>query len=116
MPRHSCSFMRRMMQRQVTPNLCFTSACLDTASGQWLYSIMDWTNQVALVTGGARGIGRATAQLLAQRGAAVCVNYAAHKEAAEALLAEIAGVGGRAIAVKADVADASAVEAMVARA
>ena len=33
------------------------------------------------VTGGARGIGRATARLLAQRGAAVCVNYAAHADA-----------------------------------
>jgi NAD(P)-dependent dehydrogenase (short-subunit alcohol dehydrogenase family) len=36
---------------------------------------MEWRNQVAVVTGGARGIGRATARLLAQRGAAVCVNY-----------------------------------------
>jgi len=34
---------------------------------------MEWRNQVAVVTGGARGIGRGTAQLLAQRGAAVCV-------------------------------------------
>ncbi|HXW31270.1 MAG TPA: SDR family NAD(P)-dependent oxidoreductase [Xanthobacteraceae bacterium] len=37
-----------------------------------------WSGQVALVTGGARGIGRATALLLAKRGTAVCVNYAAH--------------------------------------
>jgi 3-oxoacyl-[acyl-carrier protein] reductase len=78
--------------------------------------MMDWRNQVAVVTGGARGLGRATARLLAQRGAAVCVNYAAHADAAEALVAEIATAGGRAIAVAADVADPAAVEAMVARA
>jgi 3-oxoacyl-[acyl-carrier protein] reductase len=77
---------------------------------------MEWRDQVALVTGGARGLGRATARLLAQRGAAVCVNYAAHSQAAEAVVAEIAGAGGRAIAVPADVAEAAAVEAMVARA
>jgi hypothetical protein len=40
--------------------------------------MMGWRDQVAVVTGGARGLGRATAWLLAQRGAAVCVNYAAH--------------------------------------
>jgi 3-oxoacyl-[acyl-carrier protein] reductase len=49
---------------------------------------MEWRNQVAVVTGGARGIGRATAELLAQRGAAVRVNYAVHAEAAEAVVAE----------------------------
>ena len=77
---------------------------------------MQWRDQVAVVTGSARGLGRATARLLAQRGAAVCVNYAAQADAAEALIAEIAAVGGRAIAVAADVADAAAVDAMVARA
>ena len=74
-----------------------------------------WSDQVALVTGGARGIGRATALLLAKRGAAVCVNYIAHVNAAEELVAEITAAGGRAIGAVADVADASAVEAMIAR-
>ena len=74
-----------------------------------------WRDQVALVTGGARGIGRSTARLLAYRGAAVCVNYAAHAEAAEELVAEIVAAGGRAIAVMADIAEAATVEAMVAR-
>src|SRR5438270_7318549 len=76
-------------------------------------SMMEWCNQVAVVTGGARGLGRATARLLAQRGAAVCVNYAVHADAAEALVGEITTAGGRAIAVVADVADSAAVEAMV---
>ena len=76
---------------------------------------MTWRDQVALVTGAARGIGRATAKLLAERGAAVCVNYAAHATAAEQVVAEIKAAGGRAIAAAADVADAAAVEAMAAR-
>jgi NAD(P)-dependent dehydrogenase (short-subunit alcohol dehydrogenase family) len=49
---------------------------------------MEWCNQVTVVTGVARGLGRATARLLAQRG--VCVNHAVHADAAEALVAEIA--------------------------
>ena len=40
--------------------------------------MMGWRDQVAVVTGGPRGLGRAGAWLLAQRGAAVCVNHAAH--------------------------------------
>src|SRR3981081_2157800 len=77
--------------------------------------MMEWRDQVAVVTGGARGLGRATAWLLAQRGAAVCVNYVAHADAAETLIAEIAAAGGGAIAVATDVADAAPVEAMIAR-
>lgn len=76
---------------------------------------MTWRDQVALVTGGARGIGRATARLLGQHGAAVCVNYAAHADAAAKVVEEITGAGGRAIAAAADVADAAAVTAMVSR-
>jgi 3-oxoacyl-[acyl-carrier protein] reductase len=74
-----------------------------------------WRDQVALVTGGGRGIGRATARLLAERGAAVCVNFAANADAAESLVAEIAAAGGRAIAARGNVAQAAAVDAMVAR-
>jgi 3-oxoacyl-[acyl-carrier protein] reductase len=43
-----------------------------------------------------------------------CVNYAVHADAAEAVVAEIATAGGRAIAVAADVANSAVVEAMVA--
>jgi 3-oxoacyl-[acyl-carrier protein] reductase len=76
---------------------------------------MAWRDQVALVTGGARGIGAATARLLAKHGAAVCVNYAQNAEAAESLVAEIIAAGRRTVAAKADVGDMAAVEEMVAR-
>ncbi len=65
-----------------------------------------------LVTGGSRGIGAATARLAAARGYAVCVNYAGRKDAADAVVADIEGAGGRAIAVQGDVADADAVAAV----
>src|SRR5262249_45380538 len=78
--------------------------------------LTDWRTQVAVVTGGARGLGRATARLFAQRGAAVCVNYARHAQAAQHLVAELKTAGGRAISVAADVADRAAVETMIARA
>jgi NAD(P)-dependent dehydrogenase (short-subunit alcohol dehydrogenase family) len=76
---------------------------------------MAWRDQVALVTGGARGIGAATARLLAKRGAAVCVNYAQNAEAAESLVAEIIAAGRRTVAAKADVGDMAVVEELVAR-
>lgn len=76
---------------------------------------MEWSDQVALVTGGARGIGRAIAARLARQGAAVCVNYRADSEAAQAVVQEIQGAGGRAVAVAADVADDAAVESMIDR-
>lgn len=74
-----------------------------------------WRDQVALVTGGSRGIGRAIARRLAREGAAVCVNYRARADAAESLVADIRANGGRAISVQADVADDAAVEGMVDR-
>lgn len=74
-----------------------------------------WRDQVALVTGGGRGIGRAIARRLAREGAAVCVNYLTRDDAAESLVADIRANGGRAIAVRADVADDAAVEGMVDR-
>ncbi len=64
---------------------------------------------VVLITGSGRGIGAATARLAARRGYAVCVNYVAKPERAEAVVGEIRSAGGRAIAVQADVADEAAV-------
>ena len=74
-----------------------------------------WTDQIAIVTGSSRGIGRAIARTLAARGAAVCINYTTRAAEAEAAADEIAATGGRVIAVQADVADVDAVARMVAR-
>jgi len=71
--------------------------------------------RVAVVTGGSRGIGAATAMLLAARGYAVAVNYTANASAAGAVVQEIHAGGGAAIAVQADVADEAQVLAMFAR-
>jgi len=60
--------------------------------------------KIALITGGSRGIGAATARMAAANGYAVAVNYVANAEAAQALVSEIEAGGGRAIAVQADVA------------
>ena len=76
---------------------------------------MSWREQVALVTGSGRGIGRSIARRLAREGAAVCVNYANRADAAESLVADIRANGGRAIAEMADVSDDAAVEGMVDR-
>jgi NAD(P)-dependent dehydrogenase (short-subunit alcohol dehydrogenase family) len=57
-----------------------------------------------IVTGGGRGIGAATARLGAARGYAVCVNYLSRRDAADAVVAEITGAGGRAVAIAGDVA------------
>ena len=69
--------------------------------------------KVAIVTGASRGIGRAVALGLAKAGAKVIVNYAGNAAAAEEVRQAIADIGGEAVAVQADVADATAVEAMV---
>lgn len=69
--------------------------------------------QVAIVTGGSRGIGRATAIALAAEGAHIVVNYASSSTAAEAVVAEVQGMGGEAIAVQADVSNVEQVDALI---
>jgi 3-oxoacyl-[acyl-carrier protein] reductase len=70
-------------------------------------------DRVALITGASRGIGAATARLLAAKGAAVGVNYARQAQAAEDVVRRIRNDGGRALALQADVTVQSEVAQMV---
>src|SRR4051795_392290 len=67
-------------------------------------------SKVALVTGASGGIGRAVATRLARDGFAVVGHYAGNADQARAVVEEVKAGGGRAIAVRADVADAADVE------
>jgi 3-oxoacyl-[acyl-carrier protein] reductase len=76
--------------------------------------ILDLNGRVALVTGGSRGIGRAISLALASCGASVAVNYRQRDNEAADVIAEIERIGGRAIAVRADVSLSGEVDAMIA--
>ena len=74
------------------------------------------TGKVALVTGGSRSLGAAIAKRLAADGAAVALTYSASPEKAADVVRAIEAAGGRALAIRADAADAAAVRAAVAKA
>jgi 3-oxoacyl-[acyl-carrier protein] reductase len=74
---------------------------------------VDLSGKIALVTGGARDIGRAVALSLADAGAAVGVNYHSSGDRATEVAREIEDNGGKAIAVKADVTSAKEIDAML---
>ncbi|GAB4461799.1 MAG: 3-oxoacyl-[acyl-carrier-protein] reductase [Armatimonadaceae bacterium] len=75
--------------------------------------MIDLSGQHIFIAGGSRGIGRATAQMAAQAGAAVSVNYVRDGSAAESVVAEIKDRGGKAAAFQADIAvDAEAERAV----
>lgn len=74
---------------------------------------MSFHNKVVVVTGGSRGIGRATALEFGRQGAAVVVNYLKDAAAAESVASEIVAAGGRAVVHQADVGDGQAAEGLI---
>jgi len=70
-------------------------------------------NQVAIVTGASRGIGRAVALGLGAAGAKVVVNYARSSTAADEVVAQITAAGGTALALQADVSDEAQVDTLI---
>ncbi len=71
--------------------------------------------KVALVTGGSRGLGAATAEALAAHGADVAISYAASADKAEAVVEKLRGKGVRAISVKSDQADLASAKPLIDR-
>ena len=78
--------------------------------------MLELDGRIALITGASRGIGRAVAIALADRGADVVVNYRQRSSDADSAAAEIQALGRKALVVQADVAQASEVNRLVAAA
>jgi 3-oxoacyl-[acyl-carrier protein] reductase len=74
---------------------------------------IDLAGRTALITGGSRGIGRATADLLARAGARVAINYARDEAAANGAVREIRDAGGEAMALAGDVSDEAVARQLV---
>ncbi|MEM9888287.1 MAG: 3-oxoacyl-ACP reductase family protein [Bacteroidota bacterium] len=70
--------------------------------------------KIALVTGGSRGIGASTAQLLAERGAKVAISYNSSADRANEVVAAIQSAGGEAVAIQADASDKESPEKLIA--
>src|SRR5260370_15229012 len=70
------------------------------------------TDRVVIITGGSRGIGRATALAAAARGFRICVGYASNEAAARSVVSAIEARNGKAIAVKCDVGNESDILAL----
>ncbi len=75
--------------------------------------MIDLKNRVAIVTGGSRGIGRATALRLAEAGADVVINYITSQSSARDVADEIASLGRRVATVKADVSEPEDIQSLV---
>jgi 3-oxoacyl-[acyl-carrier protein] reductase len=93
-------------------------ADLDSAirNPQWCGAVIDLSGKRAFVTGGSRGIGRATALLLTRAGASVAIGYRSRGSDAEETLAAVGQTGGRAIGIAGDLGDAATARRAVAEA
>jgi len=78
-------------------------------------AVIDLSGKVAIVTGGTRGIGAEMVRTLALQGADIALNYRKSVDEAAALVAELQGMGRKAIAVQADVSSLADAEKMVAK-
>lgn len=78
--------------------------------------MFDLTGKTAVVTGGSRGIGRAICLKLAGQGANIVLNFAGNEAAAEETRSQCEALGVKALAVKGDVADAEACNALIEKA
>ena len=78
--------------------------------------MFDLTGKTAVITGGSRGIGRAICLKLAGQGANIVLNFAGNEAAAEETRSQCEALGVRALAVKGDVADAEACNALIEKA
>jgi 3-oxoacyl-[acyl-carrier protein] reductase len=74
---------------------------------------MDFTNQIAIVTGGSRGIGRAVVRMLAERGARVIAGYHTRADDAAETVAACAGLHGGVVARQVDVRDRASVDGLI---
>lgn len=75
--------------------------------------IQDLANTGAIITGSSRGVGAATAQLLAQRGAGVVINYRQKAPRANKVVKQIEEAGGQAVAIGADITTEEGRKAMI---
>ncbi len=75
--------------------------------------MINFTGQTALVTGGSRGIGAATAKMFAEAGADVAITYLNNKKAADGVLKKIVALGKRGVAVKGDLVNSKSAKRIV---
>jgi len=75
--------------------------------------MIDLSGRKALITGGSRGIGKATAFLFAQAGCDVAISYVQNQSAAEKVVETVRGIGTDCLAFRADMAEKETIEAMV---
>ncbi len=76
-------------------------------STQVKVSLMKLEGKIAVVTGASKGIGAGIAKALGAAGATVVVNYASSKADADAVVAQIQGQGGKAVAIQADISQSA---------